>query len=89
MRDGLKKPPPDDWRRQGQERYLSGARLIRQPYRPYRQGWDHDHCEFCGAKFSLDKSDLKEGYSTEDGYHWICTRCFQDFKEELGWRVED
>ena len=84
-----KRPAPDDWRRQGQERYLAGARLIAQTYRPYRPDWEHDHCEFCGAKLSLAEGDLKSGYSTEDSYHWVCAQCFLDFKEEFRWVVDE
>jgi len=87
--DHAKKPSPDDWRRQGQERYLSGVRLIPRAYRPYRPGWEHDHCEFCGAKFSCHEGDLKSGYSTEDGYHWLCAGCFGDFKDEFAWELGD
>ena len=72
----------DDWRLQGQERYLQGALLRKQPYQPYRKDWDHDHCEFCGAKLCLDSAVcLTEGYCTEDQYHWICEPCFNDFRE--------
>jgi len=85
----VKKPAPDDWRRQGQERYLSGVRLVARTYRPYRPGWEHDHCEFCGAKFSCCEGDLRHGYSTEDGYHWICAQCFDDFRDEFGWQLID
>ena len=76
---------PDDWRRQGQERFLAGKRLRRQAYQPSRLGWDHDHCAFCGAKFSLQAPDLAEGHATEDSYHWVCDGCFEDFREEMGW----
>ncbi|HBG42116.1 MAG TPA: hypothetical protein DDW85_12025 [Porphyromonadaceae bacterium] len=78
----------NDWRRQGQERYLKGVSLIFRDYYPYRQNWDHDHCEFCGAKFSLKEGDLHKGYSTKDGYHWICNKCFNDFKNEFKWELE-
>jgi len=30
---------------------------------------------------------LHEGYCTLDDYHWICGKCFDDFKELFGWRV--
>jgi hypothetical protein len=78
----------DDWRRQGQEKYLKRVKLTLRDYRPYRIGWDHDHCEFCGSKFSLIDSDLTRGYSTENGYRWICIECFNDFKNEFSWQVE-
>ena len=81
-------PNPNDWRRQGQEKYLKGSKLSLKGYSPFREGWEHDHCEFCGAKFSLNEEDIKEGYSTEDGYRWICIECFNDFKDEFFWQVE-
>ena len=85
--------PDDDWRRQGQEHFLNGVTLVHRPYRQYENNprWEHDHCGFCGAKFSLlDKADcLKEGYTTEDDYHWICQTCFDDFQEEFQWQVRE
>ena len=77
----------DDWRKQGQEKFLAGLELYLRNYTPYREGWEHDHCEFCGNKFSLDLDDLQVGYSTQDGYHWICVPCFEDFKNEFNWVV--
>lgn len=83
------RPALDDWRRQGQERFLSNVMLIRRKYYPSHTGWDHDHCEFCGEKFSVDEYDLNEGYSTVDGYHWICDQCYTDFKAEFNWKIDD
>lgn len=80
-----KTPAPNDWRRQGQERFLYGVRLTVQAYAPYRVGWDHDHCAFCGRKFSLAQDDLHEGYATDDRYHWVCESCHEDFKAEYRW----
>lgn len=82
-------PSPDDWRRQGQESYLKAKRLYRRSYTPYSQTWDHDHCEFCNAKFSLTGPDLTQGYATADAYYWVCPDCFQDFREEFQWTVTD
>jgi hypothetical protein len=84
-------PEIDDWRRQGQERYLKGMKLVRKRYSQYREGRDHDHCEFCGAKFmeSGGSKTLKEGYTTEDEYRWICKQCFEDFKDEFKWVLAD
>ncbi|MDF7802032.1 hypothetical protein P4C99_21325 [Pontiellaceae bacterium B1224] len=83
----------DDWRLQGQERYLTGSTLIHRKYRqnPNNPNWDHDHCEFCGETFSLldDPEHLKEGYATEDDYRWICSTCFNDFKEDFKWRIKE
>jgi hypothetical protein len=80
-------PKPDDWRRQGQDRFLKGRRWSLQTYQAYREEWDHDHCEFCGAKFSLADEDLHRGYVTDDSYHWVCESCFADFRDEMGWMV--
>jgi hypothetical protein len=85
--DSTNRPAPDDWRRQGQDRYLTGVRLFAREYRPYRPQWEHDHCEFCGAKFSLNEPDLRSGYSTEDGYRWVSNDCFTNFKDEFNWQV--
>ena len=80
----------DDWRLQGQERYLYGQVLVRRAYRQYatNPNWDHDHCQFCSAKFMLgdDPETLKSGYATTDDYRWICEACYQDFKEMFSWR---
>lgn len=83
----------NDWRLQGQERYLQGAVLVRRQYRPYPRdpNWDHDHCEFCSAKFMVeDYPDvLHVGYCTEDEYRWICDQCFTDFRARFGWSVRE
>ena len=80
-----------DWRLRGQARYLHGVTLIHRAYRSYAKNpnWDHDHCEFCWAKFMVeDLPDvLHEGYCTKDDYHWICPECFTDFKAQFEWLV--
>ena len=78
-----------DWRLQGQERYLQGVALSKQTYKKYREGWEHDHCEFCGAKFSEQPEDLHVGYATADRYRWICENCFRDFRDMFQWTVVD
>jgi hypothetical protein len=84
-------PEQDDWRRQGQETYLKGATLRFKKYTSQRDGWDHDHCEFCGAKFMETSNDgiFTEGYATDNNYRWICEQCFDDFKTEYKWKVEN
>jgi hypothetical protein len=77
-----------DWRLQGQERFLMKADLFHRIYRPYREGWDHDHCEFCCGKFSTIAGDFNEGYATNDLHHWICGGCFNDFKGMFDWRLD-
>jgi len=80
-----------DWRLRGQERYLRGADLYWRAYRRFggNPEWDHDQCSFCWAKFMVeDHPDvLHEGYCTLDEYHWICSRCFDTFKDLFGWRT--
>ncbi len=80
-----------DWRLQGQERYLQGVTLILAKYTRYSDKWDHDHCEFCGVKFTEEGTEtpdsLHQGYRTNDKYRWICPKCFNDFKESFGWTV--
>ena len=79
----------DDWRRQGQEKFLKGKTLKMQRYTPYRVAWDHDHCEFCSAKLSSRDGDIHEGYATQDHYHWVCINCFEEFRGEYEWLVEE
>ncbi len=74
-----------DWRLQGQERYLAGVALRRKKYTRYREDWEHDHCEFCGRKFSTREGDLNDGYVTSDNYHWVCNDCYEDFKAVFNW----
>jgi hypothetical protein len=76
-----------DWRLQGQEQFLKGASLIKQKYNKYREDWEHDHCEFCGEKFSEKPEDLYMGYSTADSYHWICEDCYNEFREIFQWVI--
>lgn len=77
-----------DWRLQGQERYLYGATLYWRKYARYRDSWEHDHCEFCWAKFMEEYHPgvLHEGYTTSDHYYWICETCFEDFKDRFQWK---
>lgn len=75
-----------DWRLRGQERYLKGVKLDKSSYSPYRENWDHDHCEFCNATFSLKiEGSETEGWSTENRYHWVCNECYNDFKILFDW----
>ncbi|MBL7799858.1 MAG: hypothetical protein JNL95_03955 [Chitinophagales bacterium] len=79
----------NDWRLMGQEGYLKGVTLKYDQYRQYSEDWDHDHCEFCGEKFTFDENpeNLHEGYSTLDEYTWICNNCFDDFRLMFEWKV--
>ena len=57
-----------DWRLTSQEKYLEGVSLKLKKYKRNRDGWDHDHCEFCWKELRESPSDsvLNEGYATED-----------------------
>ena len=79
----------DDWRRQGQERYLNGLTFSRKEWTQSREDWDHDHCVFCSVKFmnGNDPEHVKEGYTDSEDYYWICDKCFSDFREEFDFRV--
>lgn len=78
-----------DWRLQGQEKYLFGKKLIHKNYFDRTNQSDHDHCEFCNEKFSdSDIGCLLAGFATIDNYHWICEKCFDDFKSEFEWAIE-
>lgn len=74
----------DDWRIRNQINYLFGVELIKTKYYSNSETWDHDHCEFCWEKFD---SEEIVGYSTKDGYYWICNDCFNDFSNMFEWRV--
>lgn len=79
----------DDWRLNGQQKYLSDKILYLRKWEASDEDWDHEHCTFCWKKFSDDSDDLHEGYTTEDEYYWICSDCYNDFKEMFGWKVID
>lgn len=64
-----------------------GAHLTRKPYAAPSAEWDHDHCEFCAAKFSAAPEDLHAGYATANDEHWICPTCFTDFVDVFQWTV--
>ena len=59
---------------------------------PYREGWDHDHCAFCWAEISdqpIDEhTEHNTAWVTDDNYHWICPKCFDDFRERFAWVIE-
>jgi hypothetical protein len=76
-----------DWRLTNQKQYLDGARLTCRMYAAANPENDHDHCEFCFAKFMANEEDgmLHEGYATDDNHRWICKTCYEDFKSDFNW----
>ena len=78
----------EDWRLNGQERYLFGKTLLKVSF--FENGdMDHIHCDFCWATFSESEKHYHNGYATFDGYHIICEECFQDFKDRFQWKVDE
>lgn len=71
----------EDWRLFNQDKYLQGKQLEKRRFVPMEQN-DHEHCCFCTEKIWLENP---EGYCTKDGYYWICTQCYNDFKARFGW----
>ena len=77
----------DDWRFQGQDKYLTNAKLWFKQYKKPTKNWDHDHCSFCWATFSEYPEDLHYGYCTEDKTYWICQKCYNDFQKLFKWKL--
>jgi hypothetical protein len=83
----------DDWRLDLVRTHLTGVAFRWKKYYQWSERWDHDHCSACGATFSLgDGGDyLKEGYAVTadyklgEDYQWVCAKCFEDLKDNLGW----
>lgn len=73
-----------DWRLRGQEAHMKGATLHFEHFLPMSEREEQTHCNFCWKRIS----ELKEGYHTKDGRHWVCAECFADFRELLEWKVE-
>jgi len=78
----------EDWRLQGQERFLMGVTLSRKNHSEVRGPEEHDHCEFCMKKIGK-VGEVDIGYSTKDNYRWICDKCFIDFKSKFKWKLEE
>ena len=76
----------NDWRVTDQAEYLMAVKLIHCKFTSKIR--EHDHCEFCGIKFSEHDDDLREGYCTLDKYYWICDQCYHDFKDYFKWELK-
>lgn len=77
----------NDWRFKGQDEYLDNITLSLSKFVVLDPASDHEHCEFCTAKFSECEGDLHEGYHTNDKKFWICRDCFHDFSYMFNWTV--
>jgi hypothetical protein len=59
---------------------------------PPRNFGDHDHCTCCfrriaAAEAGYDDS-VEVGYTTPNESGWICTKCFDDFRDRSEWTAE-
>jgi len=79
----------DDWRLHGQDRYLKSETLYYRNYKVIAKEREHDHCEFCWRKFTEDgdMDSINSGYTTSDNYRWICSDCYEDFKDIFNWNL--
>lgn len=68
---------------------MPGSTLSRQPWRPSDPQKDHDHCEFCRAKFALYPGCLREGFSTPDRTRRICSECCEEHRDAYQWNIDD
>ena len=88
----MKKKIMEDWRLQGQEKYLKEKILQKKTYEKPRPDWDHDHCEFCWQKIAEKNDNIKdsihEGYYDESINKWVCPGCFEDFKNSFNWTTK-
>lgn len=55
-----------DWHLRDQGSYLKNAELFFFDYKVFREGWEHDHCEFCSGKFAFTGGEFIKGYVTKD-----------------------
>lgn len=78
----------NDWRLNGQEKYLDHVILkhIKYSSNQYYKS-NHKHCAFCFEKIGISSDNIHEAYCTEDEYHWICDDCYNDFKDIFDWKL--
>lgn len=70
-----------------QHKYLPNVALYWRTWTTKKPSWDHDHCEFCMAKFSNLPGSYNNGWATEDNYRWICDRCRAHFQDRFNWKL--
>ena len=80
----------DDWRLRGQEEYMQGMQFTYKSFVSGSDNGEHEHCEFCWHKFMEQQEGMEDcssvGYCSVDRKYWVCEECFEDFKEEFGWK---
>jgi hypothetical protein len=80
----------NDWRLTANHERLRGATLSRRRYEAPSASWEHDHCEFCWAKFMQRNGDgiQAAGYFHAGSKTWICDRCLDEFRDRFDWKTE-
>ena len=78
----------NDWRITNQMNYLFRARLIKTTFSESSHS-DHEHCEFCWARFSALPEDLHGGYYEPQSESWLCPDCVEQFSDLFGWTVTE
>lgn len=78
----------NDWRYTNQLTYLNNVNLKYSKFMKTKHN-DHEHCRFCWDKFLELDGYLHYGYHTLDGQHWICPKCYNDFKHMFNWIIVD
>ena len=73
-----------DWRITNQKKYLDGAELV--SVQANQMESDHEHCVFCWEKVIKEDTE-NQFYATLNLKHWICEKCFIDFKNQFKWVV--
>ena len=84
-------PTQDDWRRQGQKKYLKGINLSWKNIRNTDKTGNLIIVNFVVLNsWKVRGPDiLTEGYASDDKYRWICKQCFADFRGEYEWKVDN
>ena len=47
----------------------------------------HRHCDFCTKSMTVDLNE--PCYCSKNGVDWICSECFNDFRQRFEWKVLD
>jgi len=76
-----------DWRLD-LAKHTKGATLTLKKYVHTGEKWERVHCEVCSEEFSETAPEaLREGYTTPDNDYWICPDCFNELKDQMGWKL--
>lgn len=77
----------DDWRIRGQEGYLKDKYLKHIKFNCELCFEDFDQCDFCYDIFDEGASEM--AYYDPDTRHWVCEKCYKEFKSYFNWTSDD